>query len=156
MLLDKTVLALMRKDINFAVRSLSDAIDLYRDASPIIIDERYRRHAYMHCMATGYTSIESAIKRLFSLTGEHLPVGQSLPADLLEKAGLEVSDVRRPVFSDTLLQDLRILKSFRQVAHHKYEHYQPELNRDDFEAAQRVAISLLDEVESTIRQMQSR
>ena len=79
--------------------------------------------AFQHAMQAGYTSFETAMKRLLALLGEPLPVDPDSHAALLRRLGRAVPGSRPPVLDADLLAHAEALRRFRHVAMHAYDDF---------------------------------
>jgi len=98
--------------------------------------------AFQHAMQAGYTSIESAIKKILSIAGETLPSGPSAHKELLLDS-FEHYDNRPPIFTDPdVRRNLHILRAFRHVAAHSYDNFDPNLAQSAARAAKSIGETL--------------
>lgn len=81
--------------------------------------------AFQHAMQSGYTSFETAMKRLLHLVDEPLPVGPDWHAVLVKRLGRSIEGRRPAVIDDALLGRVEELRRFRHVAMHAYDDFEP-------------------------------
>lgn len=81
------------------------------------------RMAFQHAMQAGYTSFESALKRIFALLGEPLPVGADWRYALLRRASAPLEGLRPAILGAELSRAATELMRFRHVAMHAYDRF---------------------------------
>ena len=77
--------------------------------------------AFMHAMQSGYTAFEAALKRIFAMLDEPLPVGSDWHAAMLRRAGRALEGSRPAILDKQLLDAADELRRFRHVAMHLYD-----------------------------------
>ncbi len=82
-----------------------------------------RRMAFQHAMQAGYTSFESALKRIFAMLGEPLPLGADWHFALLRRASNPLEGVRPAILGSELSRAATELMRFRHVAMHAYDRF---------------------------------
>ena len=112
-------------DIAAARMHLGEAIHIFDD--PVFAasgaPDYLHRMAFQHAMLAGYTSFESALKRIFALLDEPLPVGPDWHFALVRRASGPV-EAGRPAILGTDLSRVAIgLMRFRHVAMHAYDSF---------------------------------
>lgn len=87
--------------------------------------ERYfRTAAFMHAMLAGYTSFESAMKRLTGMLDEILPTGHDWHKTLIDRLATPIAGQRPAVLDDEkLLIAIDALRGFRHIAAHAYDRF---------------------------------
>jgi HepT-like protein len=109
-----------------------------------------RSNAFLHGMETGYTLIESAIKRILGILGESLPTGDSWHADLIERASRAISGAngRPAIFDAGLRRDLLELMRMRHRARNLiYDEFDAAKAGSSVEAANRVLARIMNAIE---------
>jgi len=102
--------------------------------------------AFQHAMQSGYTSIESAIRKIFHITGEEIPTGSSSHKELLLDSFEPYAD-RPAIFTDPLVQkSLHALRGFRHVAAHSYDDFSTDLAAPSARAAKNIAGKLASQI----------
>jgi hypothetical protein len=81
------------------------------------------RMAFQHAMQSGYTSFESALKRMFALLEEPLPVGPDWHFALVRRASEAMESGRPPILGADLAAAAVELMRFRHVAMHGYDRF---------------------------------
>ena len=112
------------RDIASALRHLSNGASLFRQrgfggALPV---EEIDEMAFMHMMQSGYTSFESALKRILLLIGEEQPQGSQSHADLLRRFRAAKAGDRPALLDERLFRAADELRKFRHVAMHVYDY----------------------------------
>ncbi len=114
----------IERDVESSRRHFGLAIEAFAEVKTAASDrERYfTRAAFMHAMLAGYTSFESAMRRLTDLLGEHLPTGPDWHKTLIDRLAEPVDGQRPAVLEgDRLL--IAIDARFRHVAAHAYDRF---------------------------------
>lgn len=112
-------------DIGSALRHFGQAVRLFREerfsgiAPPGYLDEM----AFLHAMQSGYTSFEAGMKRVLALIDEELPKGGDSHAALLGRLHQDLPGSRPAIIDDVLFGAADILRRFRHVAIHAYDHF---------------------------------
>lgn len=122
-------------DVASAERHFGEAVLLHRAPSPAV-SAYVTGMAFQHAMQAGYTSFESAMKRLLHLLGEPVPAGPEWDAALLKRLARPVPGSRPAVVSEPLLGQLEDLRRFRHVAMHAYDDVSPRKAAIPVEAAE--------------------
>lgn len=111
-------------DLASARRHFGQAVQIYRTRMAEAPDYVVAM-AFQHAMQSGYTSFEAAMRRLLNLLDEPLPAGPDDHAALLKRLGRPVEGQRPAVLDALMLAHADELRSFRHVAMHAYDNFQP-------------------------------
>lgn len=112
-------------DLASAKRHFGNAVHLFKSeqfragSAPDYLPEM----AFLHAMQSGYTSFEAALKRVFALLDEKLPVGSGSHSALLRRANRPIEGSRPAILDETLFLAANELHRFRHVAIHTYDHF---------------------------------
>ena len=116
----------IERDIESSCRHFGMAIEGFAQVRGRSNDrERYfRTAAFMHAMLAGYTSFESAMKRLTGLLDEALPTGHDWHKTLVDRLAEPIAGQRPAVLDDErLLIAIDALRDFRHIAAHAYDRF---------------------------------
>lgn len=120
----------IERDIALSRRHFGRAVELFRRGwNPEDEEGTYfASMAFMHAMLAGYTSFESAVKRLLSMLDEPMPSGPDWHSVLLNRIAEPSLASSRPALLDSkdLLRTTDRLRAFRHVAAHNYENFDEE------------------------------
>jgi len=139
------------RDIDSAELHFSQAFPLFETLKSLpdpenTYDGYIIEMAFQHAMQAGYTSVESAIKRILRIAGESLPSGPSAHKELLLDS-FEHYDNRPPIFTNPdVRRNLHILRGFRHVAAHSYDDFDPDLAQSAAMAAKKMSETLKSQV----------
>jgi len=125
-------------DVESAERHFEQAARLFEKliaVSPHHADTYETEMAFQHAMQSGYTSIESAIKKIFVVANEELPIGSSSHAELLKDAFEDYGERPAIFYGREMFEILTLLKNFRHVAAHSYDDFSLNLARPSASAA---------------------
>ncbi len=94
--------------------------------------------AFMHAMLAGYTSFETAVKRLLSMLDEPIPSGPDWHSALLKRIAEPSPASSRPALLDSknLFRTADRLRGFRHIAAHNYEDFDEERAKMAVKAAE--------------------
>lgn len=146
----KAALISINQDVEEACFRLRKGVESYQKDS---LDAFDRQVLLMHCLASGYTSLESAIKRIMKLVGEDLPSGSSWHVELIQQAGMDLEDIRSPIFSEEVINHLYNLRGFRHVAFHNYSNFSATLAQPAIDSATYIAQSLKGHIDEFMKKM---
>ena len=116
----------IERDVESSRRHFGRAIEAFAEVGKATSNrERYfTRAAFMHAMLAGYTSFESAMRRLTGLLGEHLPTGPDWHKTLIDRLAEPIEAQRLAVLDDEkLLIAIDALRGFRHVAAQAYDRF---------------------------------
>jgi len=110
-------------EIASAVKHFDRGVKLFRSDrfAPGVVTDYYDEMAFLHAMQCGFTSFESALKRMFALLAEELPRGRDSHAALLQRAARPLTGLRPAVLDEALFNASDELRRFRHVAIHTYD-----------------------------------
>ncbi|MDI4239444.1 hypothetical protein AAFX91_17405 [Bradyrhizobium sp. 31Argb] len=131
------------RDIDDALRHLGMALRIFDaggfDAPDL---EGYKSStSFMHAMATGYTSVENAVKRILDILGETPPSGEAWHRDLLERVARPMpgTNARPALFDEEMRRDLlECLRMRHRVRHSDYDEFVPTKAEPTVDAVRRV------------------
>lgn len=131
-------------DVTSSKTHFRHAVEMF-DAGLATGDARARyaaAMAFQHAMQAGYTSFESAMRRLLTLLDEPLPIGPDAHAALLRRLGRPAQGSRPAVFDAATLAQLSELRRFRHVAMHAYDDFTPGRAAGPVEAARAYVVAI--------------
>lgn len=141
---DKLIWRDVRRDVNNATKHFETGLSAIETGS---INDVFKAHIVQHAFLAGYTSVESAIRRIFSITGEPIPSGPDFHRMLLINACEDTPQLRPAIFSREMFDQLDELRAFRHIAVHGYDRFSFDGAKRAIEAARAVAIALSIEFE---------
>lgn len=132
-------------DLASSTRHLTEAVALFRrSAGRMSLEESYLEvMAFQHAMQAGYTSFESALRRLLAFLDEALPQGSDWHAILLRRVSEPLERQRPPILSKAMADAADELLRFRHVAIHSYDRFSERKAEIAVEAAE-AFLSLVD------------
>lgn len=132
-------------DLASSMRHLTEATALFRrNAGRMSLAESYLEvMAFQHAMQAGYTSFESALRRLLAFLDEGLPQGSDWHAVLLRRVSEPLEGLRPAILSKTVADAADELLRFRHVAIHSYDRFSERKAEIAVEAAE-AFLSLVD------------
>ena len=112
-------------DLTSAKRHFGHAVRLFKSEQfkPGTAPDYLSEMAFLHAMQSGYTSFEAALKRLFGLLDEKLPVGSDSHAATLRRANRPIEGSRPAILDERLFLATNELRRFRHVAIHTYDYF---------------------------------
>lgn len=113
------------RDLASAKRHFASAVRIYRN-SPGTVETEAGYDAAMalqHAMLAGYTSFETATRRILALIGEETPVGPDWHATLPGRISHAIEDRRPAILSSEASKAVAELMRFRHVAMHAYDSF---------------------------------
>lgn len=122
----------IQSDLESAKAHFAQAVALYGTG----VGDYVPSMAFQHAMQAGYTSFETAMKRLLHLLDEPVPAGPDWHAVLTKRLGRAVAGRRPAVIDDGLLGRVEELRRFRHVAMHAYDDFEPRRAALPVEAAE--------------------
>jgi hypothetical protein len=131
------------RDIDDALRHFAMALQIFEagrfDAPGL---EGYKNSSsFMHAMATGYTSVEDALKRILDILGETPPTGDAWHRDLIERVSRPMggSNARPAFFDKEMRRDLlECMRMRHRVRHRDYDDFVPTKAEPSVDAARRI------------------
>ena len=111
-------------DVSAAKRHFREAVAIFGNAG--FAPDYVNSMAFQHAMQSGYTSFEGALKRIFAMLDEPLPVGGDWHRDLVIRAMKPIPDERPAVIGEALVSPVLDLMWFRHVAMHSYDRFDVE------------------------------
>ncbi len=112
-------------DLASSKRHFGEAVALFRrNIGKMTLAESYLEvMAFQHAMQAGYTSFESALRRLLALLDEAMPQGPDWHAVLLRRVSEPLEGLRPAILSASLTDPADELLRFRHVAIHSYDRF---------------------------------
>lgn len=113
------------RDLTSAKRHFASAVRIHRN-SPGTVETEQGYDASMalqHAMLAGYTSFETALRRIMALIGEEMPVGPDWHATLLGRISHPIEERRPAILSADVSKAVAELMRFRHVAMHAYDSF---------------------------------
>lgn len=112
-------------DVASSKNHLRQAVSLFRDhAGTLTLTTKYIEvMAFQHAMQAGYTSFETALRRLLALLDEALPQGPDWHSVLLRRVSEPLDGDRPAIISNALAEAADELMRFRHVAVHTYDRF---------------------------------
>jgi hypothetical protein len=118
----------VQDDLASAIQHFGNAVAIHAEGLSSDVDLRaYKgRMAFMQAMQAGYSSLETALERIFEINGEQRPTsGRAYHAQLIRRAAREIPGERPAVISGDLVAALHEARQFRQVARRGYDDFEP-------------------------------
>jgi len=112
------------REAALAAEYLGNSVELYgRDFNGQSIDAFAARMAFMHAVQSGYTSLESALARIFEMLDEPRPSGDHWHRQLVARACLPVSgeNARPAILSPEMCEMVDEARRFRNLATRAYD-----------------------------------
>lgn len=115
-------------DLSAAKLHFREAVAIFENAGfmPGVAPDYVNSMAFQHAMQSGYTSFEGALKRIFAMLDEPLPVGGDWHRDLVMCAIKPIPDERPAIIGEALASPVLDLMRFRHVAMHSYDRFDVE------------------------------
>jgi hypothetical protein len=117
----------VQDDLTSAIRHFSNAVAIHAEGLSTEADlQAYKgRMAFMQAMQAGYSSLETALERIFEINGEQRPTsGRAYRAHLIRRAAREIPGERPAIIEGDLVAALHEARQFRQVARRGYDDFQ--------------------------------
>lgn len=136
-------------DVDSSIRHMTKGIEIFDQGhlEGADTDSYMRQMAVMHSLQSAYSSVESAIRRIFHMLGEPMPCGPMWHADLLRRASRPGPN-RPSLIDDELYDSLDSLRGFRHVAVHNYDNFRPDRARLAVDAARFAATAVRPQFEA--------
>lgn len=112
-------------DLASSKRHFMEAVALFRRSSGrMSLAQSYLEvMAFQHAMQAGYTSFETALRRLLAFLDEALPQGSDWHSMLLQRVGKPLAGLRPAILSPAMADATDELLRFRHVAMHSYDRF---------------------------------
>lgn len=112
-------------DLASCKRHFAEAVAVFRknEGRMSLADSYLEVMAFQHAMQSGYTSFESALRRLLALLDEALPQGPDWHGVLLRRVSEPLEGRRPAVLSEATADAAEELLRFRHVAMHSYDRF---------------------------------
>jgi hypothetical protein len=118
----------VQDDVASAIRHFGNAIAIHAEglSGDVNLQAYKGRMAFMQAMQAGYSSLETALERIFEIIGEQRPTtGRDYHAQLIRRAAREIPGERPAIIEGDLVAALDEARRFRHVARRGYDDFEP-------------------------------